>query len=684
LKFVVWKGRFPRRRGELPDNAIGYVARQVGVPPEELGFYDWSGRQSKRHRAEIRRALGFRECSVGDAEKLTAWLAEHVAQRERRADRVREELLARCKAERIEPPAAVRLDRIVASALHQAEQTLCARISARIPAATAKAILDLVDVDAGDDETAAMADGQGEDLVGPALLAWVKADPGNVSLESMLIEIAKLQAVRAIGLPSGLFADVAPKVVAGWRARAAVEAPSHLRTHPVERRLTLLAALLRARERELTDTLIELLIATVHRINARAETKVTKELTEEFRRVAGKETLLFRIAEAAVAHPDQTVRQVVFPVVDEPTLRDLVAEFKHAGPTYRRIVQTTLKASYTNHYRRGLIRLLEVLEFRSTNTAHQPIIGALGLIGRHAAAGNITYYPAGEHVPVHSGVTGDWAELVYRTDTRGQQRVVRMVYEIATFQALRERLRCKEIWVLGADAWRNPDEDLPADFDERRAEHYQALRKPLDPTRFITDLQAELRGELAALNDALPSLDWVEVAERRAGAIRLSPLEAAPEPRNLRRLKREVERRWGTVPLIDMLKEAVLRTGCLTAVTAIAGRADLAPEVLAERLLLAVYGYGTNTGLRAVASGDHGHTEDELRYVRRRFLTPEGPPARWPSRSPTPPSRPASRPSGARAQARSRRTPRMWPRSTRTSSGAGRNGTETRGYCHII
>jgi hypothetical protein len=30
-----------------------------------------------------------------------------------------------------------------------------------------------------------------------------------------------------IGLPPGLFADVAPKVVAGWRARAAVESPGH-------------------------------------------------------------------------------------------------------------------------------------------------------------------------------------------------------------------------------------------------------------------------------------------------------------------------------------------------------------------------------------------------------------------------------------------------------------------------
>jgi hypothetical protein len=38
-----------------------------------------------------------------------------------------------------------------------------------------------------------------------------------------------------------------------------------------------------------------------------------------------------------------------------------------------------------------------------------------------------------------------------------------MAHEAATFRELRERLRCKEIWVVGADRWRSPDEDLPAD-----------------------------------------------------------------------------------------------------------------------------------------------------------------------------------------------------------------------------
>jgi hypothetical protein len=222
------------------------------------------------------------------------------------------------------------------------------------------------------------------------------------------------------------------------------------------------------------------------------------------RQVAGKETLLFRLAEAAIARPDDTVRAVVFPVAGEKTLRDLVAEYKSSGPAYRRTVQTTLRASYTGHYRRGLIKLLEVLEFRTGSSACRPVIEALALIRCYSAAGSLTYYPAGEHVPAHAGITEDWKPLVYRTDQHGRQRVVRMIYEVVTFQALREHLRCKEIRITGAGRWRNPDEDLPADFEARRAEHYASLRKPLDPGAFLAELRGEMRAELEQTSPTWP------------------------------------------------------------------------------------------------------------------------------------------------------------------------------------
>ena len=83
-----------------------------------------------------------------------------------------------------------------------------------------------------------------------------------------------------------------------------------------------------------------------------AERRVERELIGELKRVAGKNTLLCQLAETALAHPDGIIREVLFPVVDEQTLADLVREFKATGPAYRQQVSTVMRASYSHHYRR--------------------------------------------------------------------------------------------------------------------------------------------------------------------------------------------------------------------------------------------------------------------------------------------------------------------------------------------
>jgi hypothetical protein len=61
LKFYAQAGRFPRGRAELDDDAVAFVARQVGVPASDLGFYEWAGSTIEYHRAQIGRHLGFRD-----------------------------------------------------------------------------------------------------------------------------------------------------------------------------------------------------------------------------------------------------------------------------------------------------------------------------------------------------------------------------------------------------------------------------------------------------------------------------------------------------------------------------------------------------------------------------------------------------------------------------------------------
>ena len=210
-------------------------------------------------------------------------------------------------------------------------------------------------------------------------------------------------------------------------------------------------------------------------------------------------------------------------------------------------------------------------------------------------------------------------------DDAGVERVNRIGYEICVLGVLRDRLRCKEIWVEHSHRWRDPDRDLPADFDAQRSAYYQAIDKPANPEEFITGIR-ELLGEgLDRLNQFIADGGdgMISVSERRNGWIQLQPLKAQPEPANLGRLKDELNQRWPSTSLLDVLKETELRLGICDRFETTATREALPTETLRRRLLLTLFAVGTNAGIRRVASSEPGtDTESDLHYVRRRYLTP--------------------------------------------------------------
>jgi hypothetical protein len=314
--------------------------------------------------------------------------------------------------------------------------------------------------------------------------------------------------------------------------------------------------------------------------------------------------------------------EVIFPVVSEATLRDLVKEWKATGPFYRAHVQTVMRSAYRSHYRRMLPPLLEALEFRSNNATHQPLIRALTLLKRYLPS-RVRTYPVEEDVPLEGVIRDHWREAVIETDAQGRQRVNRLTYEMGVLQTLRDQLRCKEIWVVGADRYRNPDEDVPQDFEVHRPTYYAALKLPSQAADFIEQVQQEMRDELAALDHTLPRNADVEILPKAKGWIKLSPLAPQPEPSNLVALKMEISKRWPMTSLLDVLKETDLRVDFTRFFRSPTPWENLDRATLQYRLLLALYGLGTGAGLKRVAMGNQGLTYRELLYVRRRFITPE-------------------------------------------------------------
>jgi hypothetical protein len=355
LKYFQSEGRFPAQKQDIPPIVIVHLAQQLGVIPEKIIPYDWEGRTIKAHRAAIRTFLGGNFATLADEETLVEWLCQEVVAEQRQEESLIASLYTRCKEQLIDPPTSDRVRRLVHTAIHRFDERLCATVMQQLSLETRTRLDALLTVEfsetqAREETASAREEASGEAGTAEAsqegapprpqsALHALKHDVGPLSLSRVLEEIARLECIHQLGLPADLFAHVSAKTLDSYRNRIAVEDLQEVRRHPDPIRYTLLAACCWRRRQEIVDTLVQLLLDVAHHLSTRAERRVEKAFVKDIKKVSGKTNLLFRLAEAAIDKPDGTVREVVFPVVSEQTLRDLVKEYKAGGSTYQQQVR---------------------------------------------------------------------------------------------------------------------------------------------------------------------------------------------------------------------------------------------------------------------------------------------------------------------------------------------------------
>lgn len=616
LKFFQNEARFPTHKYEVSKAVIAYIAKQIFSEPELYAQYDWTGRSITYHRTQIREFFGFREDTIEDAQEMTEWLCQHVLHQDHEFEHLKERVYRRFHELKIVPPTPDRIERLIRSAIHKYEESFFQATYLKLPSTSLAQLDSLIDSISflEIDEEEASSDNSIQ-----ISFNELKADPGRAGVDSVLKEVNKLRTIRNLELPDDLFRDIPHKVLKKYRQRVSTEDLRELRRHPDPIRYTLLSTFFWLRCMEISDNLVDLLIQIIHRIGVRAERKIDKEILNDLRRVSNKYGILFNMAQTAIEHPEGIIKDVLYPVVNEQTLKDLVKEFKHTGPAYREKIHTVIRASYGSHYRRIVPEILSILDFRSNNDIHRPVILTLELIKKYTQTG-MHYFPLTDEIPINGVIRNNYKEIIIEKDEKGQERVNRINYEISALQMLRDKLRCKEIWVSGANRYRNPDEDLPVDFEERQEENYKALNQPLDADSFITTLKQEMIQGLEKLNEGMPKNPKVRITDKGKGWISLSPLEPQEEPVNLIRIKGEITRRWPMTSLLDILKETDLRISFTEMFKTVGHREILDRDTLQKRLILSLYGLGTNTGLKRVSAGDHGESYKDLLYVRRKFI----------------------------------------------------------------
>ncbi len=613
LKYFQNEGYFPEHCREIPEAVLGYLANQIGVSGDNLSHYEFIGRTGKRDRAEILSFLGIRRAREKDRSELASVLRTEMLPLDPTFNSLQDFAIHWFTNRRIEPPGSVRLERLIRSTIHTFETDLFNRITNGLNPKTKSLIDSLLNV----------AEGEGVESVALSStfssVIWLKDDTGKAGLDRILQAVEKIGYLRELGIPDELLASLPTKWLQKYYRRASAESAWELRRHPDVTCYALVAIFCWQRQMEITDNLIDLLIQVVHNIGKRAENKIDKKLLENLKQVHGKTGLLFKLAEVAVEQPEGVIKDVLYPKVGLETLKNLVKEYKSSGKAYQEEVHQVVRRSYGNHYRRMIVPLLDTLEFRSNNSSHKPVLDALSFLKSNREHRS-QYFIDLTAIPVAGVIKPKRFDRVIEQDKDGDDRINRINYEIGVLQALRERLRSKEIWVVGAYRYRNPDEDLPGDFGNNSDAYYEALNLPKNPEDLISQLKANLERALTHTNNEMPKNPLVKIIPIGKNRIRITPQEPQVEPENLARLKAEIFSRWSATGLLDVLKEADLRVDFTQLFQSSRQRETLDQDTIQKRLLLCLFALGTNAGLKRIAAGGHDASYKELLHIKHSFL----------------------------------------------------------------
>jgi len=604
LKYYETHLTFCEDIASVSTHTLSKISKKLGISSK---IQHLSPKTSVTYRQEIRSYFQSHKINTREQTLLTDWLLKEVFPHESlNMDQLREKTLLFMKAQKIEKISDSALEKLLRSMRYQYEEDLFKNISINLDFQT-KAYLD------------------GLLLFTPQKLsriAWLHRWPGGLSLETIQREAEKLESLELLVLPTFLNSIPQKEILRHYR-NICTKYPSAIKQMPETHRYALLAIFAFVKQRQITDNLVELLIRLVKKCLTSGERKLRKDLSQvvEIKNGCSKRVLLNTLITTILNHENEIIKDAIYPVVPkEHLLGEQNGEGKKSA-SYEGLLYDRVRRSYIHHYRRMLAPVLELLDFHANNINDQPIIEALQLM-RNYLKDQKQFYPSAENIPLNGAVKKSHIEFILE-DSDGNERINRVNYELFVLINLRDKLRVKEVWVSNGYQYRNPEEDLPQDFEDKRPYYYGLLNKNQDAKYFLRRVKKDLKKQLSSLNSNLPKNRMVQILRKPFGHIKVSPLKEQSPPLQLENIKKEVFKRWPNISLLDILKETDLFVNFIESFVPSGPKEGLNKDTLRERLLLVILGYGTNTGLKSMSSGNGNATYQELLHVKLRYLDPD-------------------------------------------------------------
>src|SRR5262245_13032640 len=238
LKALTYLGYVPDSLDDVPLDVRSFIAGQLGLLWDVSEAYRWDSRTRGQHLFAIRQHTGWRFPTGQDKDDLECWLRREAAYEVPDAERLMANACQRLRDVRVELPAHRELQRIVDAALNGFFQDISRRMAEAMPA-DVRTRIDALLVGLGSGVS--------------STFEQLKGDPGRPGVKNLQAEMAKLHAIRSIGLGNPPFAGIPLRVLQILKRRAANETVSEMRHHLDDMRYALMGGFLHVRALEVTD-----------------------------------------------------------------------------------------------------------------------------------------------------------------------------------------------------------------------------------------------------------------------------------------------------------------------------------------------------------------------------------------------------------------------------------------------
>jgi hypothetical protein len=448
LKSFQQLGYFVPSISDIPDTIVVYVASQLSISPDLLNNYDDTHPVRRlRYRKMIRNHLGFTVYVPGKhGPRLRKALLNGPTDDAIRYQELIFNAVKLLQEWGVELPTQKVLYRLLTSALSESEKKTFHIISERISQEAKDKLNKLLLTDQ-------------PHIQSP--FYWIKKSPGRPSLMTMQKEIEKLERLSELGVRFKHSKSVSSHKISHFARLTARYTNTEMARFTPEKRFALLAAFAIERIRDKIDYILEIFLKLMRKISSKSEENVNAEIVREFKKGNDHRRMLYDLAELLLKNPHGTVADVVFPKFPQKQLEELIENKEQRPASYHYRHKETMAKKFSYHYRRMLPLILENLTFH-TSPAKTWLLDAIQFLKEMRP--HTKYLDL--NVP-RDDLTQTWESYILRKTPAGD-RVVRRYYELWIADQIAAGLRNGDVWVEGSRNYKNWDELLPQDWDERR------------------------------------------------------------------------------------------------------------------------------------------------------------------------------------------------------------------------